>query len=310
MKRQYVKPFKNYEEQVELLTSRGLAPRNRDEAVRFLSYVNYYRFTGYAYIFKNLGSETYRSDVAFEDVVALYRFDRALRSIIADGIALIEIYARTKIAHFIAEKYGPFGHANEANFLDRRSFKRWRDMACHEAEASVKKPFGVASTRHFREVYAEWPNLPIWILTDILPFGNLTRLFSLLGESDQKKIANEFGLKSGEVLNSWFGTLTATRNICAHFERLWNRTTRVAPSIPNTSEWDFVRDTNRKIFPVFTMVKYSLDVIAEKTSESTDWKERFCKIMEARPRGPLDDEFYRIQMGFDPDWRTREIWKR
>jgi len=311
-KRPYSKPFKSYKEQVDLLASRGLVSYNPDEAARFLSYVNYYRFSGYAFIFKEPATEKYRSDVSFEDVVALYRFDRALRTLVAEGIALIEIYARTKIAYFIAEKYGVFGHAKADNFPDKKKFDNWHREIRNDAKVSAKKekPFESSVTQHFREVYGEWPELPIWTLTEILTFGKLARLFSLLRESDQGKIAREFDLKSGKVLDSWFTALSATRNVCAHFERLWNRTTHIEPSIPNEHEWKFVEEPPRKIFRIFTIIKYGLDVIAEKTSESTDWEERFNAIMNLRPCGTFgtfNDAFYQNQTGFVPDWETR--WK-
>ncbi|MBQ7812946.1 MAG: Abi family protein [Thermoguttaceae bacterium] len=47
---------------------------------------------------------------------ALYDFDRSLRLLVAEGVSTLEIYTRTQIAHYIATKYGPFGHLQASAF--------------------------------------------------------------------------------------------------------------------------------------------------------------------------------------------------
>ena len=50
-----------FEEQVRILESRGVIVKDRDAAVRFLSRVNYYRFSSYLLTFRNPDGETYRT---------------------------------------------------------------------------------------------------------------------------------------------------------------------------------------------------------------------------------------------------------
>jgi len=48
----FTKPFTTHDEQLDLLQKRGLVIPNREEAGAFLSYCNYYRFSGYVLPFE------------------------------------------------------------------------------------------------------------------------------------------------------------------------------------------------------------------------------------------------------------------
>ena len=81
-----VKPFKTYEQQVGILRQRGMLVGSQEHAVHVLERVSYYRLSGYYYSFRRLAGNGQRSDTfvpgtVFEDIVALYEYDRNLRSI-------------------------------------------------------------------------------------------------------------------------------------------------------------------------------------------------------------------------------------
>lgn len=107
---------------------RGLNIDDEERARQFLSYVNYYRFSGYAFIFQDKNNnDRFFASVSFEQIRALYDFDRALRLLVAEGVSTIEIYARTQIAHYIATKYGPFGHLQASTFQNaNKTFRNER----------------------------------------------------------------------------------------------------------------------------------------------------------------------------------------
>src|SRR3989338_3078771 len=75
---QYSKPSLTYTQQVVLLESRGLLITDKSKAEKFLSQVNYYRFSAYCLPFE-VTRHTFQSGVKFEQIQQLYEFDRRLR---------------------------------------------------------------------------------------------------------------------------------------------------------------------------------------------------------------------------------------
>ena len=79
----YTKPYRSVDQLIELLKVRGLVfDGDEDMARRFLSCVNYYRFTGYALPFL-ASRERFRPGARFSYLHAVYLFDRRLRNLCA-----------------------------------------------------------------------------------------------------------------------------------------------------------------------------------------------------------------------------------
>ena len=79
-----LKPFKTFEEQVGILKTRGLVIDDEIFAAEVLSHVNYYRFSGYAFMRQDKMSvkQSFHSGTTFESIYALYEFDQRMRNII------------------------------------------------------------------------------------------------------------------------------------------------------------------------------------------------------------------------------------
>lgn len=76
------KIFLNYEQQLtKLQDEKKLSIPDWDYAREMLKRYSYYSLiSGYKKQFKNPDTATYREDVCFNDIVALYEFDESLRS--------------------------------------------------------------------------------------------------------------------------------------------------------------------------------------------------------------------------------------
>ena len=77
----YNKRALSFEDQVKLLQSRGLKIEDETFAKRFLSGVNYYRFSAYCIPFEKNRHE-FKGSVSFSNIVRLYEFDRKLLSLL------------------------------------------------------------------------------------------------------------------------------------------------------------------------------------------------------------------------------------
>lgn len=111
----YTKPWQSYEEQLDLLISRGLVVTDRAKALEYLRRIGYYRLSGYWFPFRELSEplilldehgrkpakkqrketrialDDFRPGATFEDAVRLYVFDKKLRLLAMDALERIEI---------------------------------------------------------------------------------------------------------------------------------------------------------------------------------------------------------------------------
>jgi abortive infection bacteriophage resistance protein len=77
------KCFTSYEDQIEILKSRGLTFSDHQKAIEILSFENYYSLiNGYKDLFLATTGpvETYKVDASLSEIYALYRFDEELKA--------------------------------------------------------------------------------------------------------------------------------------------------------------------------------------------------------------------------------------
>jgi abortive infection bacteriophage resistance protein len=98
--------------------------------------------------------------------------------------------------------------------------------------------------------------LPIWVATEIMTFGMLSRLYSNLTTEDKSKIANHFIGVNHRIVTSWLRSLSVLRNICAHYGRLYNRKFNLAPAIHE--DLSNYKIENNKLFANIVAIKYLL----------------------------------------------------
>jgi abortive infection bacteriophage resistance protein len=214
MEKEEVKKPATYKEQIEILESKGLIINDKEEAEKILKRINYYRFK--AYTLSLISKGKFYNNVTFEKIYSLYEFDRRLRTLIMDMLENIEIAFRTHTAYTHSIKYGALGYKEYNNFYN----KNFHTAMIKDIEKEVKRS---------KEIFIEhncfkYKDLAFWIAIEILPFGSLSKIFRNLKPEDRKHIANTYypGIPYSYI-QSWLQVLSATRNICAHYGRLYNR---------------------------------------------------------------------------------------
>ena len=76
------KVFKNLDEQIEILESKGLIINDIDKAKTILLKENYFFLSGYRHIFmNNFKDRNFISGTTFEELYAMFTFDRNIRNI-------------------------------------------------------------------------------------------------------------------------------------------------------------------------------------------------------------------------------------
>jgi abortive infection bacteriophage resistance protein len=218
----YTKIALTFADQVRLLESRNLIVADRAAAEEALSHISYYRLSAYFRPFRIKNSEEF-DGASFADVMALYRFDKELRSLIDDALETIEIHFRTRLTYHLALAGGAFAHTNPAFFMPM-----FDHTGCLAKIQELEGPASDKFVSHFRTKYHEEQHLPVWMATELMSFGTISHVYGALTLNLKNAIVDGFDIHYS-ILTNWMHTLSYIRNICAHHGRLWNRELAIRP---------------------------------------------------------------------------------
>ncbi len=292
----YEKSPLSYEQQAELIISRGMIVDDKDALIKILSSVSYYRLSAYWYPFKN-HDDTFKANTRFQTAWRRYTFDRQLRLLVIDAVERLEIAIKTKMINSFSLKYGPFGYLDVKNFdeFDLGEHDRFLVEIRHNVQRSREN-----FVEHFERKYNEHQDLPIWMAAELMTFGNMLTMFRHLEYHLKKQIANDFGI-SAKVLESWLKTINYIRNICAHHARLWNRELAIKPVIPERQAcWrDPVAVDNNRLFGLLTVLMYMLKFCAPNSC----WQGRLTSLFSQY------EDISLVFMGFPENWQKCPIWQ-
>ena len=297
----YTKTWLSVSGQLAKLESRGLVVQDRAAASDFLGHLNYYCFVGYGLAFEQT-RHSYRSGTTFEQVRQAYEFDRTLRDLFTESIELIELDLRTATAYSFAEMHQPFGHTDPANFFHKNRHSDWLDNLRKESMRATD-----IFVKHHKATYQEFPDLPLWVATEIMSFGSLSKMIQCMGKNDQKRIADRYGLQP-YTLVSFVHHLVYIRNLCAHHARLWDRVWAIAPKLPKGKMWNppLLPQNNRLFASLLVQVAFLRNIRAEKTFVR-DWKKRMQDLISMRL--PACPDPLR-KMGVPVEWLEHPPWKQ
>ncbi|MGL5329162.1 MAG: Abi family protein [Peptostreptococcaceae bacterium] len=290
MDKELVKPLKKaktFDEQIDILIDRKLIIEDREYAKNVLSRINYYRLSGYCRYFYKSDEEEFIDNTKFEDVYKLYKFDESLRRLVMNLTEEVEITFRTHVAYYIAHNFGEEGHLDISKF-NAKFHQKFIDKLTEKINSYEDKEF----VKHHKEIYNG--KLPIWVVVEIFSFNDLSRLYGNMKNNDRKEIIkrnyNDVEIvRSAFDVHNWIRVLSDVRNICAHYERLFNR--RFTNSIKLPPKYDGKVFTNT-IFAALIIIKLLVNDKNIWDSFMVDLKNLFVKY---------DIKDVSI-MGFTEDW--------
>ena len=219
-----IKDAKTYTEQLAILRSRGLVIADEREAIVFLQSINYYRLSAYHLTLRMPNSEQFMDGITFAHIRGLYEFDQRLRTLLVGVLENVEVGFRTRMAYELAHKYGPLGYKNANHFTDATYHGAFMDAL----NTAIKRG-GELFVKHHNTKYGG--EYPIWVATELLPFGAVSKLFHIMTIEDQWLVASYFDGTRPEFLRTWIHTAVHLRNICAHYGRLYNKPLKVTPKL-------------------------------------------------------------------------------
>ena len=113
--------------------------------------------------------------------------------------------------------YEVITYADKENFCCNDTDFEWLSNDITKETSRSKETF----VKHFRDNY-DGDDLPIWMVVEIISFGTLSKLYTMLCPQIEKEILDGINLSSF-VFKNWLHVFSYVRNISAHHSRLWNR---------------------------------------------------------------------------------------
>ncbi len=330
----YTKPYKNVADQLFLLTSRGMEITDMAAASACLGRIGYYRLSGYWYPFRKshvsanpvtgrqlldpvtqrpqiVVEDDFRKGTTFQQVMDLYVFDKRLWLLFLDAIERIEVALRVDIALLLgsrdawAHRNPSQLHGNFSKKIDARTglseYQKW--LARLDSTFSRSKDEFV---KHFKKKYAgEKP--PIWIAIELWDFGMLSIFLSGMKIADQELLASKYDLPRADMLRSWARNINHVRNICAHHNRLWNRSPADQISPPKPGEIAELEHltcdltAQSRIYATAAALQFLL----KKINPTSSWGARLKSHCESFSPSI---EVNLSQAGFPPKWEQLFLW--
>ena len=295
--RQNPGPPLSVQDQLNLLTRRGLAIPDPGMAARMLSHVNFYRMGGYWEPFLDRtipgNRRGFQAGATFDDVVERYNFDRELRTLLLDAFNHIEVSIRTRWTYHLAYSQGggSSAHLNPSLF----------SKAYHDNLLSLHSSY----RRHGQRIHQyDFINCPIWAIAESMSFRQLSEWLRDTITPVRQQVARTYGLDE-KILIPLLRHLVPIRNICAHHERLWDRDFITKLTVPRrlgsySQPRRFFNAVDRgKIYNALVMMAHLTQVI----TDNSGWAQSLAALMNRYGNVPQN------QMGFMSDWQNLDIWQ-
>lgn len=341
------KEYKTYRQLLTILRNRGMCISKGSQGsrvMRILKTENYYNvINGYKDLFldqvSTLPTEKYKVGTTFDEVYALYEFDREVRHIYLKYLLMVENSFKTVLAHEFSKLYGHDNYLKLENFYTGCSTNKKvlvriakannldmvtdlsliKSLSSEENISSVIKLIGDVQqeiarqmSKHHQVVnhyMSEYGYIPFWVLVNVLSFGKITTFYRLMKPADKTIVAKTFGISNSDELHKYMDMCSLARNKCAHDERFFDirfRRSLHMNSIAKRNVLGLPRDTSGSYLSG-TNDAYAIAIIFAMLLSKSDTREfvtaiktAFEKLAKALNTISIDDVMHR--MGYSNSW--------
>ena len=221
-----IKTFKTIDEQIEILKSKGLVVNYFEETKELLLRENYFFVSGYRHLFmKSSKDRMFITGTTFEELYALFNFDRQLRNVFFKNLLIIENNAKSIFSYQLSKKYG----IKEKNYLNPSNFDQSpeKNRQINDLLKKIKRQIRINGGQHTATMHyiTNYGFVPFWVVVKVLSFGLISELYTVMKREDQKEIAEVFGVSADELV-SYLPLLANFRNLCAHEDIMYDHKTQ------------------------------------------------------------------------------------
>lgn len=206
-----------------------------------------------------------------------------------------QLAIRTAVTYHLGMTYGAFGHEAPNNFHRGFDHGTWLSHLHQETTRSSD-----AFVSHYQQKYLGFPTMPIWMMTEVISLGSLSRMYKGMEPRDKQAVAAQLNIHHRR-LQDWLHVLTYVRNVCAHHSRLWNRTLAIRPVAMSELEWSNpLLPRLDRVFCILLMLRY----IMSQTGNGAAWRDECNALLRPIAATPA----WCQAMGMGPNWATHPIW--
>lgn len=219
------KIFVDTRTQLGILKSRGLIINNKKFAKRIIREVGYYNLiNGYKDLFlvENTKFEKYISGTKFEEIYAIYQFDRALRILTLEYTLEIENKVKTLVSYCFSKIHGHKNYLRLENFDTVGTGKY--EQVCKLLTSLYNKIILNINKDLSISHYVTGKNyIPLWVLTKSISMSDISKFYVNMIQSEREEVAKrmKWGIRENQ-LGSCLHFLSTIRNVCAHDGRLYS----------------------------------------------------------------------------------------
>lgn len=309
-----VKPYKTYDELVDILDSRGMNTSDKDRVKRKISQVGYYRLSGYWYPFrkfdvnsaglykisdvtkKPIRLDEFKNGTGFDEIFKLYLFDKKLRLLCLDAIERIEINIRTIIAHELGKKDplayldNKFINPKQLKILPETNKSIWDKWLLRQQE-SIDRSRDDCIVWHKRNK----KDIPFWVVVEAWDFGTISKYYEILNGKYQNTIAKRMGVDNSKALKVWLQNINVLRNRCAHHGRIWNqKSNSPLPVLDNDyfNKLDLNKESLSRMYGLISIIWY----LVENIGQSSTWISNVSSLVNEMPKLP-GNIYYSLGLG-------------
>ena len=227
------KIFRNLDEQISILKQKGLIINDEERTKQILLRENYFFISGYRHLLmKNYKDKIFIKGSTFEELYAIFNFDRHIRNICFKNILIIENNIKSIISYQLSKKYG----FQEKNYLNPSNCTDdpLKSKQVHDVLNKMRKQLAFNGKKHTATMHymSNYGYIPMWILVKVLSFGLMSEFYSILKEEDKQEIADLYNINY-EEMEVYLYLLANFRNLCAHEDILYDH--RTQRSIPDNN---------------------------------------------------------------------------
>lgn len=286
----YTKPILTIDEQIERYAERGLIIDDKDKLIWYLKHVWYYCLGIYVKFFQNKETNMFQPWKTFSDILNLYKFDKKLRNLLFDEIQIIEESFKTALIRELWAKLGgntgSFWHIDPGQYscpiseFDQTVWDFFNNIISKYKNKNNDEYSNKVLNHYFSGNYNQ-PIPPVWMILQVMSFGQSIKLYRMLKEDNRILVANTYNIKAKTLL-WWLYNLNNLRNKCAHGERIWNEYFVSAMQIPDRPIWEInYRDAfiwERKMLYDYCLV---IDIIMKQISNKKSILEKIWELAQA-----------------------------
>lgn len=217
------KPFLPYNQQIQLLKSKHLSIEDEPTAESALHCYGYFSLvTGYKDLLKNPTTKNYQDGATFQDLLAIYQFDEALRELTLRHLLHIERHIRSALSYAFCNIYGDSQSAyvsiQNYDISTARKNMEVTKLINRYLLPLLSRPSSYPYIEHHKSKHN---NVPLWVLIKALTFGTVSKMYEYSNTRVQSSVSKEFDFIREPQLRQILEVLTDFRNVCAHNERLF-----------------------------------------------------------------------------------------